>query len=347
MRNELIQKIMMAMAVRGIDAQSFQEELVIILNDYEVTERETALAVLQEDRNEFLIRKFLIAKTVAGRTERTISFYRDILYKAISEIGKTIDEITADDIRLYLALRAKRDKVSKTTQGNELRTFSSFFSYLLAEELITKNPVARIESIKQKKTKKKAFTDMEVEQMRNACETTRQKAVVEVLLSTGCRVTELVNIKIADIHDGKLIVHGKGEKDRTVYLNAKAQIAIDNYLKDRKDNNPYLFCSGIFGKPKKGVKSKEWYKYPDLVKADERTDVSNIESMIRKLKVKAGVQSAYPHKFRRTCATMALRRGMSVEQVSKMLGHESIATTQIYLDLSEEDLEQAHRKYVI
>ena len=345
MRQEVAERIVMCLTERGIKDIDISSELFIILSDYDITARETAVAIRAEDKNQYLLKKFLIAKTVKGLTERTLELYKREINRILEIINKPADEITTDDIRLYLALRQKRDKVTKTTANNELRYLKSFFGYLTTEELINKDPTGKIDRIKCDKIKRNAFTEMEVEKLRAACKNTWETAVVEILLSTGCRVTELVSIKIKDIEGDQLVVHGKGNKDRIVYLNAKAMIAVEKYLSDRKDNNVYLFPGGIWATP--GKDCIQWYKYPDRIKENEHCDKGSIEKKIRNLGKRAGTGSAYPHKFRRTCATFALRRGMPIEQVSKMLGHEQISTTQIYLDLTEEDLKQAHKKYVV
>lgn len=345
MRQELVDRIMMCLTGKGITDTDILNELVIITNDYEITNRVTTLSIRHEDKNNYFLQKFMVAKTVKGCTDRTLNLYRTELVKILQKIGKPADEIEADDIRLYLALRQKRDKVSKTTANNELRYMRSFFGYLAVEELIPKNPIAKIERIKCDKQKKNAFTELEVEKLRDACTNAWETAVVETLLSTGCRVTELVNIFISDLEGDQLIVHGKGNKDRIVYLNAKSIMAITKYLSERKDSNSYLFPGGYFASPRKDCKN--WYKYPDRVDPERHCETGSIEHKVRKIGKKAGVQNVHPHRFRRTCATFALRRGMPIEQVSKMLGHENISTTQIYLDLSEEDLKQAHKKYVV
>jgi site-specific recombinase XerD len=164
-------------------------------------------------------------------------------------------------------------------------------------------------------------------------------------------VSELVNIRIDDIEGERILVHGKGEKDRYVYMNAKASIAVENYMAQRRDTNPYLFAKmvGIEKTQKQGIGKRElieWYSNPDMVDLNLPASASSVEIRIRKISRKLGIE-AYPHKFRRTCATMALKRGMPIEQVSRMLGHEQLDTTKIYLDLNEEELEQAHRKYVV
>lgn len=345
MRNELTEKIIMMLAGKGVSIAEIPQELTIILADYEIAPRETSLAIRGEDKNKVYLQKFLIAKTVKGCTDRTLKLYKEEVWKILCHINKPVDEITSDDIRLYLAIRQKKDGITKRTADNELRYLRTFFTYLIAEELITKNPVARIEKIKGDKVKRKAFTELEVERIRDACKNEWETAAVEMLLSTGCRVSELVSIKISDINDGQLRIFGKGNKERIVYMNARAIVAVEKYLKKRKDDNPYLFPGGFFGRPE--TKCRNWYENPKCVDENKPCCTGTVEGKVRTIAKRAGVKEAHPHKFRRTCATFALRRGMPIEQVSQMLGHEQIGTTQIYLDLTEEDLKQAHKKYVV
>ena len=345
MRQELTEKIMMCLMGRGINEPDIAQDITIILSDYDITARETAVAVRNQDINQHCLKKFLIAKTVKGCSDRTIEQYETQINRILNEIGKSVSEITSDDIRLYIALRERRDKCTKTTVDNERRYLSSFFKFLVNEEMIEKDPTARIGQIKMEKKKKPAFKELEVEKIRNACTNAFETAAVEMMLSTGCRVSELCNIKISEIDGDKLIVHGKGNKDRTVYLNAKAIVAVENYMKERTDSNPYLFPGGYF---KSGPKDRgKWYMNVDKVDKERRYSTSGMEGKVRKIGKRAGVENVFPHRFRRTCATLALRRGMPLEQVSKMLGHEDLSTTQIYLDLSEEDLRMAHKKFVI
>lgn len=348
-REEVINNITMFMMTRGIPAAEAKDRLYMILSNYEVTSRCTELAEMQQDRNENLLKKFLVAKMVKGCTERTVNFYKTELPKILDTIGKTVDDITPDDIRLYMAVRNRRDHVSNITVGNEMRVLSSFLQWLSAEELIDKNPMLRVDSIKQKKTKKEALTEEEIERLRLAAVGEREQMMIEVLLSTGCRVSEFVQIRIDEIDGDRILVHGKGQKDRYVYLNTKAKIMVERYLKERKDNNPYLNPGGKF---QSAIgKSREvqinWWKYPEYINGQEHLEKETPATILRKIAKKAGVEKANPHKFRRTCATLALRRGMPIEQVSKMLGHEQLDTTKIYLDLTEDDLRQAHKKYVI
>lgn len=333
------------------DVSDAKAALYIITNKYEIMSRSTELSVVNGDRNEDLLGRFIISKTVKGCTERTLKAYQVSIKHILQAIGKTATEITADDIRFYMAIRKKRDGVTDITIGNEIRNLSSFFRWMTAEEYILKNPMNRIDRIKARKIRKEALTDMEVEKLRVAAVGERENAIIEMLLSTGCRVSEIVQIALDEIVGDRILVHGKGKKDRYVYLNARAMLAMQMYLRKRKDRNPYLFprCKSVTEMNKKGRSHrimKDWWM--DSRNVDEgHISNSAIEQILRKIAKRAGVQRANPHKFRRTCATMALRRGMPIEQVSKMLGHEEISTTQIYLDLTEDELAQAHKKYVI
>lgn len=336
-REDLINDLCIYAMNHNIDAREAKNDLYIILSKYEITNRCTELAELKEDRNETLVKKFIISKMVKGCTERTIEFYSNTMKFVLNKIDKAVDNITSDDIRLYIALRKKRNMVCDTTIDNELRVLRSFYSFLIAEELVTKNPMIRVDNVRKERYKKDALTEEEIEKLRYQASVgtgTRQSEkyierdvfIIEFLLSTGVRVSELVGIKLNEMKGNRVLVHGKGRKDRYVYMNAKTEFAMNRYMPKRIDkDSPYLFPGGENGHIGKGT----------------------IEARTRELANLAGVEKANPHKFRRTCATMALRRGMPIEQVSKMLGHEELSTTQIYLDLSEKDLEYAHSKYVV
>ena len=350
-RENLINKICSYLMPMVPDLADTKNALYIIMNDYEITSRCTEVAEIQENRNEALLKSFLVAKTVKGCSPRTIKYYAECISKIIGFIGKTVDDIAADDIRYYMAVRQKRDKVSKVTIASEIRSLSSFFQWLYAEEIIRKNPMTRVDRIKQEKTKKEALSDIEIEKLRVAAKGIREKMIIEILLSTGCRVSELIQILLTDIDGGKILVHGKGGKERYVYLNAKAALLVEMYMEKRKDRNPYLLprMTPLGTVNWNGLKQSvmcDWWMDPRNI-VEGHADAGTIEHITRNIAKRAGVERANPHKFRRTCATMALRRGMPIEQVSKMLGHEEISTTQIYLDLTEDELEQAHKKYVV
>lgn len=327
MTDKLLKELCMVISEYDVPIDVLKAKFTIVLDQYEVSEKVTELVVYDnEDYNFQIIKKFIIAKTVAGLTERTLKFYRTQLIFIFNRINKPINLITSDDIKMYLALRQIQDKIGSVSLENEYRVLSTFFGWLHREELIEKNPMFKVEKPKKRKQQKKAFSSMECERIRNSCKTLRDKALIEVLFSTWCRVSEIEQMNITDIRGDEMTVLGKGKKERIVYLNSKAQLAITNYLDSRNDNEAPLFVS--YDKP-----------HNRLLK-------SSIEKYVRDLGLELKIENVHPHRFRRTGATMALRSGMPIETVSKLLGHESIETTQIYLDIDEQSIKQAHKKYV-
>lgn len=331
--DKLLDRILMVlMPYDQIDVERVKAKLTVVLDDYQISPKQEALAVYTEGKNDYYLRKFLLAKAVAGRQERTLRQYKDEVGRALRGIGKDADTITADDIQVYLAKVLSRGG-SKCYCDNIRRDLSSFYNWLYREEIIRTNPMNKIDNIKFKREKEKALTDMEIEVMRQACQTTMQKAIMEMLLSTGCRASELVSIKIADMDEDKVSVLGKGGKWRTVYINAKAFVAVKNYLADRKDTNPYLFPREINTKERTMISNfsrKDWFKDPRLVTKADHFGGDSVNNMVRTIGKRAGVKGVHTHRFRRTCATQALRHGMPIELVSMMLGHEQISTTQIF-----------------
>lgn len=339
--------------VDKITLSDVKMKIQIALSEYDIDKRVTDLAVYTEGKNDAIIKKFIASKLAAGRSTKTLKYYTQTLNNFFSKVPKDFDEITADDIRLYLAIRMNKEQVAKTTANNERRNLSAFYQWLQVEEILLKNPMNKVSGIKQTKTKKKAFSDMDVEKLRASCRTERETALIEVLLSTWCRVSEVCGIRLDDINGNEVLVHGKGDKDRLVYLNARATLAVERYITQRKDDNPYLFprakYAGQIGEIAKGgtiASLPEWYKDKDFVADDGCIEKGTIESIVRKLGKRAGVENTHPHRFRRTGATHALQAGMELITVSKLLGHSGLGVTQIYLDISDEELMQAHTKYV-
>lgn len=333
--------------------QSVRLEITMVLNDYKIEQEERSIVVYEQNETEMAIKRFLAAKIAKGCTPRTVKYYKTEVTKIMRVIGKPYDQVTADDIRYYLAKRVQMDRVSKVTANSERRALSSFYQWLQKEEILLKNPMNKIDSLKEAKKKKKAFEQIEVERIRDACRTNREKAMVEVLLSTWARVSEVVQIKIDEIENERVVVHGKGEKDRYVYMTPKAQLMVSKYLEERTDTNPYLFPRAknagnvkAMTKGKRKNEMAEWYKKSANVDDEKHMDAGSLEHVIRGIGKRASVKNTHPHRFRRTGATMALRTGMPLLKVSKLLGHEQISTTQIYLDISDEELMQAHGLYV-
>lgn len=351
--DNVISEIVFAIApyVKTEDVSDVRMRITMALSKYDIKKAITDIVPYLGDINDEILKRFLIAKTAAGRSKRTLQYYKSSISMSLAKIGKPYNEVTANDVRIYLAIRVNRDGVSKTCANNERRNLSAFYSWLQKEEILLKNPMNKVEAIKEPRRKKKAFTNMELEKIRFACRNAYERALIEVLISTWARISEVAEMKITDIQENKIVVHGKGDKYRETYLTAKAQLAIQEYLNQRKDNNPWLFPKGCHFEDmrKKGIKQKNmhlWWQYAENIQPGKR-DASGLEATVRGIGKRAEVENCHPHRFRRTGATMALRSGMPIIEVSKLLGHESIATTQIYLDIEDKQLEATHEKYVI
>ena len=284
----------------------------------------------QEDmENSKLIDKFLSAKKIEGCSIKTIEYYRNIILKMTMSIKKLIKTITTEDLRKYLSDYKEENNSSLTTIDNMRRIFSSFFAWLEDENYIVKSPARRIHRVKTAKVMKNTFSDENIEQMRDLCKNDIGNLVlIELLLTTGMRVGELVNLNISDINfeERSCIVLGKGNKQREVYFDAKTKIHLQEYLENRNDNEAALFVSKN--------------------KPHQRLSISGIELIIRNIGKNINIDKAYPHKFRRTLATMAIDKGMPIEQVQKLLGHVKIETTMHYAMVNQNNVKISHRKYI-
>lgn len=339
-KEDLLEEIQIEAEKIGLErskAYELSAHIALKIKDYDIVlqEQTTDLVVSDLNEDEWMIQKFLMSRKIKGCTERTLKLYSGNINTARRKIQKKLKEITVDDIRWYVSIREFKDKVSRVTVKNELRSMSSLMEFLSNEGYVTGNVIKKFGDYKIPKTIKKAFTEYEIEKMRSAIKTKKEAAIFELLLSTGCRVTELVNIRKEEIEGDRILVHGKGQKDRYVRMNVKAKMALDEYRASKCEVaklSPWLF-------PKKEYKNS--CEFPE-----GHMGACSVEAMIRELGQKVGVK-AHPHKFRRTCATFALRRGMDITYVSKMLGHSEIGTTQIYLELNEDEMDYQHKKYVI
>ena len=279
--------------------------------------------------NDKFIDKFLSAKEVEGCSIKTIEYYKNIILKMTTTIEKSIKYITTEDLRKYLSNYKEKNNSSLITIDNMRRIFSSFFAWLEDENYIVKSPARRIHKVKTEKVLKGTYTDENIEQMRDLCKNNiRNLSLIELLLSTGMRVGELVNLNISDVNfeNRSCIVLGKGNKQREVYFDAKTKIHLQDYLKTRSDNEMALFVSRN--------------------KPHQRLSISGVELIIRNIGKNTNIEKAYPHKFRRTLATMAIDKGMPIEQVQKLLGHVKIETTMHYAMVNQNNVKISHRKYI-
>ena len=281
-----------------------------------------------KETNDNYINIFLSAKEVEGCSTRTLKYYREIIEKLINTIDKPIKEIQTEEIRKYLADYKENTKCNAVTIDNLRRVLSSFFAWLEDEDYIIKSPIHRIHKVKTGTQIKEVLTDENIEHLRDNCTEIRDLAMIDLLCSTGMRVGELVKLNREDINfnERECIVFGKGNKERIVYFNARAKIHLQQYLSSRKDRNKALFVS--------------------LAKPHNRLQISGVEVRLRKIGHSSKIARVHPHKFRRTLATMAIDKGMPVEQVQKLLGHVKIDTTMHYAMVNQNNVKLSHRKYI-
>ena len=280
------------------------------------------------DENISMIESFISSKQIEGCSDRTIKYYKEIIDKFNDSFDKSIKKITTEEIRSYLSDYKEMSTCGSTTIDNIRRVLSSFFSWLEDEDYIIKSPIRRIHRIKTPTTVKEVLTDENLEKLRDECENIRDLSLIELLISTGMRVGELVNLNISNLNfeDRSCIVLGKGNKEREVYFDAKTKLHLKEYISKRNDTNDALFVS--------------------LREPHQRLSISGIELIVRNLGVNTNINKVHPHKFRRTLATMAIDKGMPVEQVQKLLGHVKIETTMHYAMVNQSNVKISHRRYI-
>lgn len=286
------------------------------------------LGLRQPESSQDLLALFLTAKGVEGCSPKTIEYYEATLRHMDKSLAKPYTQIESDDLRRYLSDYETERGSSKVTIDNIRRIMSSFFSWLEDEDYIVKSPVRRIHRVKTAQITKETLSDEELETLRDACESKRNLAVVDLLASTGMRIGELIRLNVADVNlqERECVVTGKGNKQRPVYFDARAKLHLAEYLETRADNNSALFVS--------------------LDSKARRITVGGMELRLRNLGKKVGVSRVHPHKFRRTLATHAIDKGMPIEQVQKLLGHAKIDTTMHYAMVNQNNVKASHRKYL-
>lgn len=313
-----------------------KQRMTPYLNDFQIDQLTDVLEIcLQEYLSEAdpvkqpdLIQTFLAAKRVEGCSNKTLTYYDSTIRNVLKSTGKSVQDITTDDLRIYLDAYQTNNGVSKVTIDNIRRILSTFFAWLEDENFIIKSPVRRIHKVKTCKTVKETYSDEFLEIMRDNAESIRDLAMIDLLASTGIRVGELVLINRADVDfvNRECIVLGKGNKQRKVYFDARTKIHLQRYLSERTDDNPALFVT--------------------LHKPYSRLQIKGVEMRLQRLGRKLGLIRVHPHKFRRTLATMAIDKGMPIEQVQQLLGHESVDTTLQYAMVNQANVKSSHRKYI-
>lgn len=295
-----------------------------ILANYNIMKKDNGRSNLKRR-----VQQFLNAKKVDGLSPKTLKNYQYSLNLFTQKVEKHVSKIVTDDIREYLTYLYDVRRIRESSVQTHINTLRSFFSWLRDEGIIKKNPMAKIKSLKiDKKNARKPLTPEELERFRDACITYREKAMVEFFVSSGCRLDEVSTIELNQINfrERCITVHGKGDKDRTVYFSVRAGLMIEEYVRRRKGGTA-LFASSK--KPYGAIKHRA------------------IEKIIQQIGARAGLpHRVYPHLLRHTFATNAYNKGMDLETIQRLLGHENIGTTQIYASISEQAVRYAYDKYM-
>ena len=326
MKKNLITEVVQGMLpyLNNAQAEKLQGVLTYALFSYEVTKTDKDENISEQN----LVDLFLAAKRIEGCSEKSLKYYESTIVAMLDELHKEVKQIDTDDIRSYLTEYQARKKSSKVTIDNIRRILSSFFSWLEDEDYILKSPVRRIHKVKTGTNIKETYSDETLELMRDSCTEPRDLAMIDMLASTGMRVGEMVLLNREDINfnERECVVFGKGDKERIVYFDARTKIHLQNYLQSRTDDDPALFVS--------------------LQAPHNRMSIGGIEVRLRQMGKRLGLNKVHPHKFRRTLATMAIDKGMPVEQLQQLLGHKRIDTTLQYAMVKQSNVKIAHRKYI-
>lgn len=326
MKQNLITEVVQGMLpyLNNAQTEKLQEVLSHALFNYEVTKTDNDANVSEQN----LVDLFLAAKRIEGCSEKSLKYYESTILAMQDALHKEVKQIDTDDIRSYLTEYQARKKSSKVTIDNIRRILSSFFSWLEDEDYILKSPVRRIHKVKTGTNIKETYSDEALELMRDSCTELRDLAMIDMLASTGMRVGEMVLLNREDINfnERECVVFGKGDKERIVYFDARTKIHLQNYLQSRTDDDPALFVS--------------------LQAPHSRLSIGGIEVRLRQMGKRLGLNKVHPHKFRRTLATMAIDKGMPIEQLQQLLGHKRIDTTLQYAMVKQSNVKIAHRKYI-
>ena len=322
-KNEVLQS--MIHLLRDDQYEKLKEVLDMVLVNYKIEEIKDEL---NGEDNQHYVESFLSSKRLEGCSEKTLHYYESTIQIVLNTIQKHVKHITTDDLRKYLTDYQNVHKSSRVTIDNIRRILSSFFSWLEDEDYIVKSPVRRIHKVNSATTIKETYSDESLELMRDNCNSLRDLALIDILASTGMRVGELVLLNIDDINfnERECVVFGKGDKERIVYFDARTKIHLQNYIDSRSDENKALFVS--------------------MRKPYNRLTIGAIETIVRNIGKQLEIPKAHPHKFRRTLATKAIDKGMPIEQLQKLLGHQKIDTTLQYAMVKQSNVKIAHKRYI-
>lgn len=318
-RESLISKVSSSVA------ELVTDELIKIVRDYDITKACRELVTF-DDIDYRILKRYCACLTIDGKSQNTIEAYYYTVSKLFNAIQKHFTDMTVYDIRLFLAVEKERGISNRTLENNRCH-LSAFFTWMLNEELINKNPCANIKPIKYVDKVRKPFSSLEIDALRGACKNNKERAIMELLLSSGIRVSELTQMNVEDINFETMTVHvkhGKGSKERITYINEIAREYLQKYLKERKVNGEALFYNKKFNRLNNG----------------------GVRHILNTVAERAEVENVHPHRFRRTFATGLATRGMKLQDIKILLGHTNINTTMEYVCLDETNTHISYRQYI-
>ena len=314
---------------------SFKKRLTTVLT---AADMETVTDILSEELANYdikwieretsekddLLDAYIEALEIEGRSPKTLGRYKYIITRFLNFVAIPTEEITVFDIRRYLSTEKKRGISDRTLDGIR-QIFSAYFNWLQREGLIRVNPMGNVGTIKYRKIVKDIYSDIDIEKMKEAAKSVRDKAIIFFLLSSGCRISEMIALNRVDVDLEKLEckILGKGNKERIIYLSPVAGMYIKQYFDERKDTNEALFLS----------------------QRGSRLTISGAENILNRIGAASEVEHVHPHKFRRTLATNLIKRGMPIEEVAKILGHDKLDTTMQYIVLDKSEIKYSYKKY--
>ena len=329
---------------KSLDDEQFQQLkniLHIQLHDVEVTNKCYDLVKALEDNDTVKIQHFVASSRIRKLSEDTINQYVNTVIKMRTFVGKNFVDIQTTDIEFYLAHNSMERHWKTTTLLNNIHNLNAFFVFLQKKEIIAKNPMDRIDPVKEEKTIKASFSPTELEQLKLACNNDyRDMALIEFLLATGVRVGDLLKLKWGGLdftHLEFIAKKGKGNKDRYVPFSEKCGFYLLRYLDFRMDKEnrtkAEMMCRPLFVRRRRDPITKDY----------ECLSKRGVEDILKRIGAKVSILDIYPHKFRRTFATDAINKGMAIEILMKILGHEQYDTTLGYANIKTNKIEQAYR----
>ena len=266
--------------------------------------------------------EFIASKRISGRADSTLQQYSFEIWKCRTAIGKSFKDITTLDLKAYLGILKEYQGNSLTTINNKRRYLNSFFGYLSNEGIITGNPVSRIESIREPQKRKKAYSAEDLEAMRAKCGHVRDRAMLEFLLATGLRVSEMSSLKVGqlDLYRQNFSVIGKGSKERQAYISDTAMYHLHRYLQWRIQSEGVTF-----------EQLKDRPLFAQIKAPYKALENNGIRAALKKIGIAAEVSNVHPHRFRRTFASEASHRQIPLEDLKELMGHEKLDTTLMYI----------------